>query len=85
MGNWGKPGAIFIYSIFGAAIIYVLTPSKTIDKGLYKVYDTVTGFRNNITDSPVNILKSNSSKSSKYSVRGGSATKRHKRKSCKKH
>ena len=67
MGNWGKPGAIFIYCLFASAVIYIITPSETIDKGLYKIYDKAVSYRNNEDDS----IFGNTGR--------GSATKRHKK------
>jgi len=44
MGNWGTPYMFGIYSVFAAAVIYLMIPTKTIDDGLIKIYDTATGF-----------------------------------------
>ena len=68
MGNWGTPYMIGIYCVFGAAALYILTPTSTIDNALTKTHKAVTATAREFTE-----------------YRGGSATKRHKRKSCKKH
>ena len=87
MGNWGKPGAIFIYSVAGICAILI------VDKmGDFGIFNSIA---NNTIDT-VNKLKTDAIVENDYrghvvptdSNTGGSATKRrkkHKNKSHKKH
>jgi hypothetical protein len=49
MANWGKPGPIAIYCLIGLLLGLYLIKEETKDKGLLKIIDTATTFKNNMT------------------------------------